>query len=44
MPNLEYIYFGIHGRGILPRMILDMGNVPYTDTQPKDFAAMKPGF
>merc|ERR1712227_448856 len=42
IPNLEYIYFGIHGRGILPRMILDMGNVPYTNTQPKDFAAMKP--
>ena len=42
--EIELVYFAIHGRGLLTRMLLKMGNVAFKDTKPsmEEFAIMKP--
>ena len=44
MSDLEFVYFPIHARGVVAKMILNMGNVSYKDTlvQMNEFGAMKP--
>ena len=43
MPELEFIYFNLHGRGFMPRMILKLGGVDFKDTRGVDeFPKMKP--
>ena len=45
MANIELVYFGINGRGLLTRLLFKLGDVDFTDTiiSFEDFAAMKPG-
>jgi len=44
MPDIELIYYGIHGRALLARMLFQLGNVDFKDTQQtmEDFLKVKP--
>merc|ERR1711957_324946 len=44
MPSIELLYFGIHGRALLTRMLLKLGDVEFTDTKltREEFGEMKP--
>ena len=44
MSNIELIYFSIHGRALLTRMLLKYGGVEFKDTHVdrEEFAKMKP--
>ena len=45
MPELEFIYFPIHGRAFIARTIMQMGDVACKDTiiTFEEFAKMKTG-
>ena len=44
MPELELLYFPIHGRALLTRMLFNYGGVEFKDTKlsREEFAALKP--
>jgi len=44
MPEIELLYFGIHGRGLLIRWLLKMGGVDFKDTKlsREEFGKLKP--
>ena len=44
MPEIELLYFGIHGRALLTRMLFNYGGVEFKDTKlsREEFAALKP--
>ena len=43
MPEVELIYFPFHGRAMLARLVLEIGNVPFKNTTVvgEEFAKMK---